>query len=391
VSIAAGQSTAADIRCKESSYPYVPARLDPSMRLPVLLALAAMACRPATDEEPQNALAEASPEAPAAAVMSLADSPAKKPDPSLKKFVVAKDLAPGLAEFVAALPRKGALWAGKLEGNGGRDTIVFVPPNPRADASFRFVYHFHGTYSENVNRQLPGMKKKDWVGWDRLAQAIEGATALQAEREYNVVLVYPISAGKRIEPEHKGWSNKAYDRMWMDPAKPPRYRDSFDELHEETLAILHESFGIDPKRTKGRVLVEGHSAGGIALLNIARNGSKYVGDYLFQDASFQGWGDATWYALQERKSKARMTIVMTNNGMVDPFGKWDPWCTRLEKEAASNPEEWDEYKEWCEMMENEMKGVDNVYLHRTKVPHGKQPLHFLGGRDLPDAWHAKLK
>jgi hypothetical protein len=77
--------------------------------------------------------------------------------------------------------------------------------------------------------------------------------------------------------------------------------------------------------------------------------------------------------------------------MVDPFGKWDPWCTRLENEAASNPEAWDEYKEWCEMMENEMKGVDNVYLHRTKVPHGKQPLHFLGGRDLPDAWHAKLR
>jgi len=363
------------------------------MRVATMLALVTAACGSEPSQQPvERSELERSASAMAVAIVADKDTATAKPDPSIKgKFVVAKDIAPGLADFIGDLPRKGALWAGKLEGNGDRDTVIFIPPGVDANEKFRFVYHFHGTYSERINRKLPGVKKKDWVGWDRLAQAIAGATRLQAERPYNVVLVYPISAGKRIEPEQKGWSNKAYDRMWMHPSESPRFRDSFDKLHEETLAIVHDTFAIDPASTKGKVLVEGHSAGGIALLNIALHGSKYVGDYLFQDASFQGWGDATYYALVERKSKARMTIVMTTNGMVDPFGKWDPWCTRLEADAAVEPEEWEEYRDWCDKMKDDMKSVEQVYVHRTRVSHGDQPLHFLGGRDLPAEWHAHTK
>ena len=57
----------------------------------------------------------------------------------------------------------------------------------------------------------------------------------------NVALVYPLSAGKRREPGKTGWFNKEYDRMWMNPA-PPDYKDSFDTLHDEVIAILADDW-----------------------------------------------------------------------------------------------------------------------------------------------------
>jgi hypothetical protein len=161
------------------------------------------------------------------------------------------------------------------------------------------------------------------------------------------------------------------------------------------------------------LLAEGHSAGGIALRNVAENVQRVkVRAYLFLDASFQSWADGCYRAIEDRKADSKMTLVITDRGIADPFGKRDPWCETTPKLVerfgsfasfcASHPSEkppgerkecseltelvqdWpDKYEPWCDALANDMADVDNVYVHRTKIPHGKQPRHFSGGLELP--------
>ncbi len=327
------------------------------------------------------------------------------------KVVIGEGVQPGLVEIVGELPRAGLWWVGRLEGNGGRDVLIHVPPGAEAAADFQLVYHFHGTYGEHVEKKRAGLPKKRWVGWNRLQQTLEAAAELQAERDYNVVLVYPFSAGKRREPGLTGWWNKAYDRMWMRPGGTAEYRDSFARLHQEVLEILIEEFGAHPRRLRRPVVAEGHSAGGIALLNIALEGNPVVGEYIFQDAGFQGWADGCWKAVREHGTGARITLVITEGGIADPFGKHDPWCTNLERAANEWPaherfcrgapersplggnasceelramaEAWPDHAQWCEALKTNMRDILDVYVHRTRIYHGDQPRHFTGGLELP--------
>ncbi len=296
--------------------------------------------------------------------------------------IIDEKASSGLVAIAKELPKGTFAWVGPLAGNGGRDVLVYLPAGADPKAPLRLVFHFHGTHSEHVERQAPGMPKKQWVGWDRVMQTIAAIDELQGRREGNVALVYPLSAGKRREPGKTGWFNKEYDRMWMAPA-PPAYTDDFDVLWDETRAVLQQHFGVHPSKLPERAIAEGHSAGGIALLNIAVTGTEHVEEYLFLDASFQGWADGLWAAIAGSKSRALVSIVVTINGIADPFGKPDPWCNELE------PEELDQYREWCEHMKNEMRDVPGVFVHRTKISHGKQPRHFVGGLELPADRHTQ--
>lgn len=333
----------------------------------------------------------------------------------VERFIVDPLVQPGLVEFSGDLPNEGSLWIGKLDGNGGRDVVIFIPPGADDAAQFEFVYHFHGTYSEHVERPAEGLDKQKWVGWDRLAQTIEASRELQGldDHVHNVALIYPFSAGKRLEPGHKGWSNDMYDRMWMLPADPPvpDYCDSFDALHEQVTAILRDEFGAHPSKLRGPVIAEGHSAGGLALRNIAVAGTSLVGEYLFLDAGFKSWADGCWQALQAATSSARVTMVITDKGIADPMTGRDPWCTDLERDAAlwsdreswcetrmdrkvsgsewtctelaEYAEEWKDYDDWCQEMKTDMVNVPGVAVIRTKVVHGDQPRRFAGGLGLP--------
>jgi hypothetical protein len=328
---------------------------------------------------------------------------------------------PGLATFAAELDTTngtGSVWIGKLDGNGGRDVLIYVPPNADNTKPFELVFHFHGTYSESVAKPLPDMPKREWVGWDRLTQTVAAMDELQSTRPYNVALVYPISAGKRLEPGHRGWSNVAYDRMWMDGAAPPSYADDFAQLFEESVALLVDTFGVHPSKLPETVIAEGHSAGGIALLNIAIHGSPHVREYIFLDASFQSWADGCHSAVEGSGASAKLTMVVTDKGIADPFEGRDPWCVNQEADAAlwlerkswcaTRPEEdvpgcdwtcaeleqraleWnDDYEPWCAAMQAGMQGVANVLLIETKVVHGDHPRRFSGGLELPaDRWVA---
>jgi pimeloyl-ACP methyl ester carboxylesterase len=328
------------------------------------------------------------------------------------KFEVDPQAQPGLVAFAAATTQAGSLWIGKLEGNGGRDVLIYIPPGADDAAPFELVFHFHGTYSEHVEQQREGLEKKKWVGWNRLSQTLAAVDELQQTRPYNVALIYPFSAGKRLEPGHKGHSNTAYDRMWMDPAQPPDYRDDFAKLHAEVEALLTSKFGVHPSKLPAEVIAEGHSAGGMALFNIAINGSPRIREFLFLDASFQDWADGCFDAVKRSKAKAKLTLVVTTKGIADPFVGRTPWCTDLEQDVAlwaevasscaDKPErkiagsdwtcaelelrdqEWrEDYGDWCTAMKDEMRGVPEVTLVKTRVTHGDQPRHFVGGLELP--------
>jgi hypothetical protein len=348
-------------------------------------------------------IAEAAVAAPTPAL--AIETPAPKGDVR----VVDPKASSGLVDFVAQMPERGQVWVGPLGGNGGRDVLVHVPAGAAADAKYMLVYHFHGTHSERVVAKQPGMAKKVWVGWDRLQQTIDAIAELQSKGETNVVLVYPLSAGKRREPGLTGWFNKEYDRMWMLPS-PPEYTDDFDALHDEVRALLDREFGIGAKRLDDRVIAEGHSAGGIALRNIAVQGTRHVDEYLFLDASFQGWADGCHRAVIERKQTSLVSVVITNNGIADPFGKSDPWCDEVPRDAAAWQEHrgacergakqppgskktcaaleeaalgWPLEQPWCDGMKAGFVDTPNAYLLRTKISHGKQPRHFAGGLELP--------
>ena len=325
---------------------------------------------------------------------------------------IAMNARPGLIAFADALENDGALWVGQLDGNGGRDTVLFVPPGIRPEQPFDLVVHFHGTYSENIAEPTNGVPKKVWVGWDRLGQTIEAITEVQAKGGRNVALLYPISAGKRLEPSWKGWSNKMYDRMWMTPVDGDvRYIDDFEPMLDQALATLERELGVPQSMVAERVTAEGHSAGGIALRNVAVSGTRRVKEYIFLDASFQDWADGCFAAVRDQKLDALVTLVITQGGIADPFGKRDPWCDRLEEASRTWPElaptcegkpqrktglgkltcatheeeakAWPDYAQWCEAMKDDMKDEPGVFVFRTKVSHGKQPRHFVGGLELP--------
>ena len=336
--------------------------------------------------------------------------------------ITKKDARPSLLEFIGELREdgnRGSLWLGTLDGNGDREVLIYIPGGADPKANFRLIYHFHGTYSENVERHVEGQKKRVWVGWDRLRQTIDGADALQAQGPDNVALIYPFSAGKRMEPAWKGWSNKAYDRMWMEPG-PAEFKDSFPELDAEVTTLLVDRLGVHPSKLPEQVIVEGHSAGGIALWNIARHDNGRVSDYLFLDAGFHLWADGCYSELEAHKlvknHRSRVVLVIRDGGIADPEAGPNSWCidhpafveawpTVAERCAASPKErpknapgrgkvrcdEWQEIAEgwpaveaWCEGMADDMREIDGVVVHRTKVVHGEQPRAFFGGLGIPE-------
>jgi pimeloyl-ACP methyl ester carboxylesterase len=403
----------------------------PSSRALPCSLLALLACVPASGAEPtpvSTPLPEPAPEiAPAPEPMQEVTPEPEPPPPVIADSDIETGawvdagVQPGLATFAAELSTTNgtpSIWIGKLEGNGGRDVLIYVPPNADNTKPFELVFHFHGTYSEAVAKPLPDMPKREWVGWDRLTQTIAAIDELQAKQPYNVALIYPFSAGKRLEPGHKGWSNVAYDRMWMDGAAPPNYRDDFARLHDESVALLVDTFGVHPSKLPETVIAEGHSAGGIALLNIAVHGSPHVREYIFLDASFQSWADGCHAAVKGSGASAKLTLVVTDKGIADPFEGRDPWCidqqadaalwqeraswcaTRAEQEVPGSDWtcaeleqraiEWrDDYEPWCTAMRAGMQGVDGVLLIETKVVHGDHPRRFSGGLELPaDRWAA---
>jgi hypothetical protein len=390
-----------------------------ALACPLLLVTCAQASGPPPEGTTAAPVAAARPDAGASLPTTTTSiAPREVPEaprsiPKSKVHVVAPAATSGLVQFAQELPADALAWVGPLAGNGGRDALIYVPAGLDPALDFQLVVHFHGTHSERVLAQQPGMPKKQWVGWDRVQQTVLAVDELQAKRVHNVVLVYPLSAGKRPEPGHQGWFNKEYDRMWMRSA-PPQIEESFDTLHDEVLAVITQEFGVDARAVRPQAIAEGHSAGGIALRSIAQSGTARVGEYIFLDASFRGWADGCYRAAQAHGrtpgGAALVSVVITDGGIADPFGRAEPWCRTGPEDAAAwerhrsacegatkkprgvpkscaaleeDARQWPLQQPWCDAMVQDFRGFDGAFLMRTKIPHGKQPRHFVGGLELP--------
>jgi len=280
----------------------------------------------------------------------------------------------GLAR--AAARRGGTTWVGPLPGNGDREVLIYRPEGWSGEGPVRLIVHFHGTYSEHVQRRRDGMSKKRWVGHKRLGQTLDAIDELQQTGQGDVALVYPLSAGKRAPNGHTGWWNQAFDSMWM----VPDGTESFAGLLADARGVLVDTLGVERARLRARVTAQGHSAGGLALYNVAAAGASQVREYIFLDAAFEGWGEGCYQQTIAHKERARMTIVVTDRGIADPFAGRTPWCAEA---RAAGGADWDAVESWCHALATDMQDNPRVAVHHTRVRHGDQTRRFSGGLGLP--------
>ena len=293
--------------------------------------------------------------------------------------LVHESTAADLARIARERHGPGALWVGPLPGNGGRDVVVYLPAPqvPRADVTL--VVHFHGTYGERMATKSEGMRKREYVGGVRLTQTLDAIDELQATRSGNVALVYPVSAGKREPAGVRGWWNYDFDAEWMEPDATTG--ESFAALVSDARGVLEHSLEVPAARVRPTALAEGHSAGGMALYNVAQHDHDLVHEYLFLDAAFEGWADGCHAGIRRHGAGARITLVTTIGGIADPFAGRTPWCTWAEEEGGTR---WDDARAWCTALRSDMRDLPDVTVVRTKTRHGEQPRRFSGGLGLPE-------
>ncbi len=261
--------------------------------------------------------------------------------------------------------KKGAeISAMNLEGNGGRSVLTYIPPGVDLKANnLKIIYHFHGTYSENVLKEDPE-KYAQTVGWNRLKQTIEATDDL-AERGENVILVYPLSKGPRHKPDDKKIEGKQYDRLWMAKNKidenNAKVTDDFDKMHEEIL----KQTGIK-KEQISKVEAQGHSAGGLALANIATSGTKLIDAYRFLDASYSGWAENCYEASRlNGKPDIYLLVAPTNlkTWPINTLKRSARWSKGLSEKGADG-----EYS----------TGIEGVYYYQVEAKHAEMPGKFTG-------------
>lgn len=258
--------------------------------------------------------------------------------------------------------RGAKIWVKKLEGNGNRDVLTYIPEGVDLKAkNLRIIYHFHSTHSENISYSKATGETS--VGWNRLEQTTKAVHQL-AQAGENVILVYPQSDGIRHKPDDKNVGGKNYDRLWMAKGKIDRegkkVKDDFDQMHQEVL----EELGIS-KDQIARVEAQGHSAGGLALTNIAESGTKLINCYRFLDASFEGWAERA-HSASENNGKPDI-FLLTSPPLMKDFPqsnlKKSSWGNKLYQRGDHGP-----YS----------TKVNRVYLLDSSTVHGNMPSQFTG-------------
>lgn len=276
-----------------------------------------------------------------------------------------KNVNQGMQQFIdeELKSKEGAkVWAKNLEGNGGRSVLTYIPPGVDLKANnLRIIYHFHGTYSEEVIKPHPALDSKK-VGWNRLEQTVNAIDQL-AQNGENVILVYPLSEGSRKTPGDK--KTRAYDRQWMaknQPSDKGIVNDDFDKLHQD---ILNE-IGIQPNQITS-IEAQAHSAGGIALRNMAQSGTKLINSYRFLDASYTGWAEDC-YEASRKNGKPDIYLLVADSDVRDfpknSLKRSDRWSKALTENSHGS------YS----------TGIEGVYYFDTGKKHKEMPGQFTGWR-----------
>ena len=186
----------------------------------------------------------------------------------------------------------------KLPGNGGREVAMFIP-NGVDPKKAKVTIHFHGTGSQNLGLE---------VSKERFASTVRAASA------GNSILVYPLSAGYRFDRNNKGSAaRRDYDDAWMSPGTT----DDVQGLYEQALGVVRKQ---EPDLRVSEVVVQGHSAGGEALKNMAGEfdpGKDVKYTMRFLEASYGDWAQTAHDRLRRIHSDAKLVVCAIAGSKTD--------------------------------------------------------------------------
>ncbi len=180
----------------------------------------------------------------------------------------------------------GTAWAGRSAANGGRELAILIPEsfNPEKPAEVMFYFHGHGgTISNGLTNPDKGLA--------------ENIKALSKER--NLIVVMPQGPAKER------------DFTWMNP----KNKESLADLQQEVWAQLSQMQpGLNPVNKPEqiqKVVLAGHSAGGLALMNgLGGTQSTVRADRVdFLDASYGSWASEAHSRLKKRGLPVEMRVV----------------------------------------------------------------------------------
>lgn len=203
-----------------------------------------------------------------------------------KILLADENVSEGLLSMAELAP--GRSWLGKMEGNGGRGVMLYLPEHFDYKEPYELIYFFHGTGShevrppeadlsgENFGDYLAGRQDEPCIGTRALNQVL-GASERAQDEGRNQAVVYPLSAGSR-------GTGKNQDLQWMRAGNSSG--DDIFTLNREAREAL-ESMGVTADVLQ--MTLKGHSAGGAALNNLLV--SAYPVDRVdYLDASYWEYG-----------------------------------------------------------------------------------------------------
>lgn len=212
----------------------------------------------------------------------------------------------------------------RLPGNGGRQVVIYIPEGFNPDEPAEIAYHFHGTNSQLVDLKVPPMARasdnyndhvgKPDVGVNRLSQALGTIKKQVAQKTRNVILVYPLSAGRRAVSTTSAGYTECYDEKWMrDKANPG---ENMEDLHQQTLARINGLLGRD-LTGKPKVTLSGHSAGGLAVANVLQSGFK-PDTVKFLDATYGSWAQRAYDTKAGESAKFEFYVMPLPDKKIAP-------------------------------------------------------------------------
>ena len=223
---------------------------------------------------------------------------------------------PASASTTNALNKiEGTKWSGKLDSNGGRDVAIILPKNYDPSKPTEVVYHFHG-HNGTVSSVL--------IGGNGLKDKIDSIS-----KEKNIVVVIPQGPSKKN------------DHDWMKGSKG----EDMDKFEKDTLNIIKTQ--IRPDIKIGSITIEGHSAGGLPIMNAAVEGKIHANKITLMDSSYGDWATQAYANIIKNSPNTKFNIVYIPN-------------SQTQSDAI------------------QLKGKPNVTMITSKVSHGEVPKTFFG-------------
>ncbi|MBT4366415.1 hypothetical protein HOD15_03260, partial [Candidatus Peregrinibacteria bacterium] len=190
-----------------------------------------------------------------------------------------------------------------------RDVVLMVSDDFDPSKETEVIYHFHGTDGHEFGKlpKLDGASSsyqkrtgKKSVAGNRFQQV---ANSLSEMKNRNVIIAYPISAGRRGPKKTIAYRN-GYDLNWMDREES---NEDMSVLHSEVIDSVSKRFGTRVNVTKRTV--KGHSAGGLALKNLSKSGF-HIDRIDFLDASYGNWAQRCYEEAIKRNPNLQFNLYV---------------------------------------------------------------------------------